>query len=145
MTDESPVSVLSDDECIALLRQQDIGRIVTRVADLVDVFPVNHVVDDDGSILFRTAEGTKLVELTINAQVLFEVDDHTDDEAWSVIVRGEATHADTTAEIEHADALGLIPWVPTLKYNLVRIVPTSFSGRRFRRTGEPERYGINVD
>lgn len=142
MTDEAPVTALSPDDCAMRLRSQQLGRIITRVGDVVDVFPVNYVVDDDDSLLFRTAEGTKLVELTVNTEVLFEVDDHTDDEAWSVVVRGSASHADTTAEIEHADALGLAPWIPTVKYNLVRITPRTLTGRWFRRGPEPERYGV---
>ena len=128
MTTENPVVRLSEEECWQRLRGSELGRLVTRVGDVIDIFPINYVVDGT-SIVFRTAEGSKLVELTVNDEVLFEVDEHTDADAWSVIVRGSAHVLDTLAEREAADGLGLRPWVPT--------------GRAFRRTGEPERYGVS--
>ncbi|MFS2279961.1 pyridoxamine 5'-phosphate oxidase family protein [Microbacterium sp. OR21] len=142
MTTEDPVVRLSEEECWQRLRGSELGRLVTRVGDVIDIFPINYVVDGT-SIVFRTAEGSKLVELTVNDEVLFEVDEHTDADAWSVIVRGSAHVLDTLAEREAADGLGLQPWVPTLKYNYVRISPSSLTGRAFRRTGEPERYGVS--
>lgn len=136
-----PVLVMSDDECWERLATQEVGRIVTRIADRVDIFPVNYVVDD-GSLLMRTAQGSKLFELTVNDEVLFEVDGHDDAHAWSVVVRGRAHALDTSAEVEHADSLGLRPWIPTLKHVYVRIVPESMSGRSFERGPEPDRYGV---
>ena len=108
---------------------------------MLDIFPVNYVVDD-GSVLFRTAQGSKLFELTVNDEVLFEVDDHTEAEAWSVIVRGRAHPLDRSADVERADGLGLQPWIPTLKYTYVRVDATSISGRAFHRGPEPDRYGV---
>lgn len=136
-----PVVALTDEQSWELLRGQELGRLVTRVGKVLDIFPVNYVVDE-GTVLFRTAQGSKLFELTVNDEVLFEVDDHTDTDAWSVIVRGRAHPLDTSAEVERADTLGLRPWIPTLKYHYVRIVPTSLSGRAFQRSEEPDRYGI---
>lgn len=136
-----PVVALSDEQCWERVRTQELGRLVTRVGEVLDIFPVNYVVDGE-SVLFRTAQGSKLFELTVNDEVLFEVDDHTDSDAWSVIVRGGAHRLDTLAEQERAESLGLAPWIPTLKYNFVRVDPTSVSGRAFRRTQEPERYGV---
>jgi nitroimidazol reductase NimA-like FMN-containing flavoprotein (pyridoxamine 5'-phosphate oxidase superfamily) len=142
MTEVSePVAVLSDDECWERLRTQELGRLVTRIGDRVDIFPVNFVVDGE-SVLFRTAQGSKLFELTANDEVLFEVDDHTDEAAWSVVVRGHARALDTFAEVERADTMPLQPWVPTLKYTYVRIVPHTVSGRSFDRGPEPDRYGV---
>ena len=135
------VAALSEAECWERLGQQELGRIVTRVGDVVDIFPVNYVVDAE-TIVIRTAEGSKLFELTVDDRVLFEVDDHTDAEAWSVVVRGRARRLDTSAEVAHADTLPLAPWVPTLKYNYVSIAPEVVSGRAFHRDPEPDRYGI---
>ena len=64
------VATLSDEECWQLLAGEELGRLVTRVGDVLDIFPVNYVVDED-TIVFRTAEGSKLVELTVNDEVLF--------------------------------------------------------------------------
>ena len=136
-----PVVALTDEQCWERLRSQELGRLVTHVGDVLDIFPVNFVVDGE-SLLFRTAPGSKLFELTVQDEVLFEVDDHTDTDAWSVIVRGRAHALDDSAEVERADGLGLRPWIPTLKYTYVRIDPVSLSGRAFRRSPEPDRYGV---
>lgn len=136
-----PVVRLTDEQCWERLRTQELGRLVTRVGDVIDIFPVNYVVDGE-SVLFRSAQGSKLFELTVRDEVLFEVDDHTDDGAWSVIVRGRAHALDTSAEVERADGLGLKPWIPTLKYTYVRVSADSLSGRAFERAPEPDRYGV---
>jgi hypothetical protein len=141
MEGTDPVAALTDAECWERLRGHELGRLVTRVGDVLDIFPVNYVVDGE-VILFRTAEGSKLFELTVNDEVLFEVDHYTEDDAWSVVVRGRAHRLDTAEEVERADGLGLRPWIPTLKYHYVRIAAHSLSGRAFPRGPEPERYGI---
>ncbi|TQK20389.1 pyridoxamine 5'-phosphate oxidase-like protein [Microbacterium sp. SLBN-154] len=138
---DDAVTALDDDQCWERLRDHRLGRLVTRVGDVLDIFPVNYVVDDE-TILFRTAEGSKLFELTVNDEVLFEVDDYSDEEAWSVVIRGRAQRLDTSAEVERADGLGLSPWIPTLKYVYVRIVAHAVSGRAFPRGPEPDRYGV---
>ena len=136
-----PVAILTPEQCWERLGAQQLGRIVTHVGDIIDIFPVNYVVDE-GEILFRTAEGSKLFELTVNDEVLFQVDDHTESDAWSVVIRGTARRLETDDEVQHADSLPLVPWIPTLKHNYVRIAPHQLSGRAFRRAEEPDRYGV---
>lgn len=135
------VSHLTDEQCWERLTQQQLGRLVTHVGEVFDIFPVNYVVDGQ-SIVFRTAEGSKLTELSINDAVLFEADRYTEEDAWSVVVRGHARRLETSSEVAAADTLPLKPWIPTLKYNYVRIEPASLSGREFRRGEEPDRYGV---
>ena len=141
MDNTSAISYLSDQECLDRLAEQELGRLVTAAGGVLDIFPVNYVVDGR-SVVFRTAEGSKLTELTINDEVLFEVDDYTDTDAWSVVVRGRAHRLETSDDVRAADELPLKPWIPTLKYNYVRIEADSLSGRDFRRGQEPDRYGI---
>ena len=136
-TDEGRVQELTADESWNRLRSQELGRLVTRVGEVIEVFPVNYVVDG-GSLLFRTAEGSKLAELTINDRVVFEVDDYTAADAWSVVVRGRARTLVDSDEITAADALPLRPWVPTLKREYVQIRAHEISGRSFERTPEPD-------
>ena len=136
-----PITPLSDAECWDRLAEQQLGRLVTRVGDVMDIFPVNYTVDGR-SVVFRTGEGSKLTELTVNDEVLFEVDEYTSTDAWSIVVRGSAQRLDDPDEVAAADRLPLTPWIPTVKYNYVRIVPTSLSGRDFLRGEEPDRYGI---
>ena len=90
MADEQgPITVLSDDESWHLLNSVSLGRLVTHIGDQLELFPVNFVTQD-GTVLFRTAEGTKLFSTVMNDKVLFEADDHTVAEGWSVIIRGTA-------------------------------------------------------
>src|SRR6056297_813299 len=80
--DTEPLQQLSESECWALLRDVDVARLATSTPDGgVDVFPVNHVVDR-GSIVFRTAVGTKLSNALEAREVVIEADNaagHADD------------------------------------------------------------------
>ena len=136
---ENPIEVLKEDEALELMGDQQLGRLVVRIKDDFDIYPLNYVVNE-GKIYFRTAEGSKLFTVSINDRVLFEADDHTEDKAWSVIVKGRARILQRTDEIQEADGLPLKPWLPTLKYNYVEITPEEISGRRFQLGEEPERY-----
>ena len=136
---ENPIEVLKEDEALELMGDQQLGRLVVRIKDDFDIYPLNYVVNE-GKIYFRTAEGSKLFTVSINDRVLFEADDHTEDKAWSVIVKGRARILQRTDEIQEADELPLKPWLQTLKYNYVEITPEEISGRRFQLGEEPERY-----
>ena len=76
-----------------------LGRLVTSVDGEPEIFPVNFVVQHR-TVLFRTAEGTKLVSAAINNNVVFEADDHNVAEGWSVIVRGVARTLGTDEEMQ---------------------------------------------
>jgi nitroimidazol reductase NimA-like FMN-containing flavoprotein (pyridoxamine 5'-phosphate oxidase superfamily) len=138
MTDErGPITVLSDDESWNLLKSAALGRLVTHIGDQLEIFPVNFVTQH-GTLLFRTAEGTKLFGAVMNDKVLFEVDDHTVAEGWSVVIRGTAHVLTASDEIHEADRAQLLPWVATEKLRYVRITPNEMSGRRFVFGPEPE-------
>lgn len=135
---EGAVDEFTAEECWTRLREDEVGRLAAAAAGQVDIFPINYYADGK-TILFRTAEGTKLLELTISGSVAFEIDGHTDIEAWSVVVKGSARALESQNEIAEADEMPLRPWVPTLKYTYVRITPTGITSRHFVRTPEPER------
>ena len=143
-TNEGLVEELSVEECWQLLNRTRLGRLAVSVRGEVDIFPVNFVVND-GALMFRTAPGSKLLELSVNPRVAFEADEHDDSFAASVVVKGEAERVEAQSEIDAADALPLTPWIPTLKYRWVRIRPTSITGRRFARAPEPDRYAVFDD
>ena len=108
-----------------------LGRLVTSVDGQPEIFPVNYVVQRH-TVLFRTAEGTKLVSTAINNRVLFEVDDHNVAEGWSVIIKGTARSLRTNEEIEEAERAQVLPWTASEKSHYVRIIPEVVTGRRFR-------------
>lgn len=135
----NPVEILGEDDCWELLLSANLGRLAVSVGGMPDIYPVNFVASDK-RLLFRTAEGTKLLELTVNHNVAFESDGVGREQAWSVVVKGTARVLDTRAEIDAAEQLPLRPLVPTLKYTWVEITPRSVSGRRFTLGPEPERF-----
>jgi nitroimidazol reductase NimA-like FMN-containing flavoprotein (pyridoxamine 5'-phosphate oxidase superfamily) len=131
MSDESnPVSVLPQSDCWNLLSSVTLGRLVTSVDGQPEIFPVNFVVQRR-TVLFRTAEGTKLMSAAINHNVLFEADDHNVAEGWSVVVKGVARILHDDDELAEAERGQILPWTSTTKQHYVRIRPLTVTGRRF--------------
>jgi uncharacterized protein len=122
---------LEPNDCWALLRSQDVGRVAVSIGDRPDIFPLNYVVDH-GTVVFRTAEGTKLAGALKGEAVAFEADGYEPDrgEAWSVVVKGHAEEISRHELLDSAD-LPLFPWHTAPKQRFVRIVPDEITGRRF--------------
>jgi len=122
---------LSVSESWELLREQLVGRLAVIVDDRPEIFPVNFLVDH-GSVVFRTAEGTKLAA-SVNRPVAFEVDgyDAASGEAWSVVVKGTAREIKNLYEVIDAVNLPLSSWHAAPKPRIVRIEPDAVTGRRF--------------
>lgn len=133
-----PILSLTDEQSWQLLENAQHGRLVVVVNGTADIFPVNYATQE-GTLVFRTAPGSKLAQVAVNESVVFETDGILSDEAWSVVVRGTAERLETSAEVAKAEELDLRPWVPTLKDNYVRIVPHEISGRHFEFGAHPER------
>lgn len=123
--------VLLTHECWELLRRQEVGRLAVMVGDRPEIFPVNFVVDH-GTVVFRTASGSKLAALIDGALVAFEVDGWTHDEAFSVVVKGRGREVDNRDELFDAVELPLFPWHTSHKPHFVRIEAEMVTGRRFR-------------
>lgn len=132
-----PTSILSLTECWELLDGSPVGRLVTNVDGQSEIFPVNFAVQGR-TILFRTAEGTKLVSAAINDRVLFEVDGYSALEGWSVIVKGLTRTLRTEEELAEAEQARLRPWTSAAKQHFVRIRPLNVTGRRFVFDPEPD-------
>jgi len=135
--DRPPMRELATAECWERLGSVPYGRVATTAAGEIDIFPVNHGVDRQ-SIVFRTAPGTKLLELTIRQNVAFEVDGYDGIEAFSVVVKGIADEFDREAEVTEAERLGIEPWAPGEKDRWVRITPQDIQGRAFTLARTPE-------
>jgi len=127
------VTTLRDDECWRLLAATEVGRLAVAVAGEPDIFPINFVVDGP-TVVFRTAEGTKLAALTVASRVALEVDgyDAGSGEAWSGVVKGTAERHEHLTDIYAAEGLPLFPWQSGPKQWFVRIGRTTVTGRRFR-------------
>ena len=128
MTDQV-VTELSPEECWEMLRDEEFGRLAYLLAGEVHITPINYAVEG-GSLLFRTAEGNKLLAVVMGSDVALEIDQYGEDRARSVVVRGPARLLPED-EAHRAENVPLRPWVPTLKYNVVEIEPKVVSGRAF--------------
>ena len=121
---------LDEAECWELLRRHEFGRLAFHLAEEVHIAPINYAVDGD-TLLFRTAEGSKLLAVVMNEDVAFEIDEYDERSARSVIVKGRARLLPED-EAHRSENIPLRPWVdPDTKYNVVEIVPTKISGRQF--------------
>lgn len=128
MTDEY-VTELSQDECWEMLREEEFGRLAFRLVDEVHITPINYAADGE-TLLFRTAEGNKLLSVVMGSEVAFEIDRYGEDAARSVVVRGSARLLPEDEE-HRSENVPLRPWVPSLKYNVVEITPKVITGRAF--------------
>jgi uncharacterized protein len=128
----NPVEELSLSECWDLLRREVVGRLAVAIADIPDIFPINYIVDH-GSIVFRSAPGTKLAAAVLGRGVALEIDgyDTVDTTAWSVVVKGAAKRIESMMDYIEADDLPLFPWHAAPKPDIVRIEPEIVTGRRF--------------
>lgn len=144
MSDIQPTTYLSEEECWERLGGTEFGRLAYHLADEVHIAPINYAVDGQ-TLVFRTAEGSKLLGVVMNTDVAFEIDD-VDEEAesaWSVIARGAARILEGQ-EARDADNLRLRPWVDTRKFNVVSIAVSELTGRQFH-LARPWRHMLPVE
>jgi uncharacterized protein len=141
--DRFGTEVLETNVCWELLRSSEVGRLAVSITDHPDIFPINYVVDR-GTVVFRTAEGTKLAASVLGRAVAFEIDGYDKDrgEAWSVVIKGRATEIERMQDVFDALDLPLFPWHTSPKHRFVRVEPFDISGRRFhvadwRAEGQP--------
>ena len=129
------MAILDPDECWSLLGRTEVGRLAVAISNHPDIFPVNFVVDRR-TVVFRTAEGTKLAAAVLGTAVAFEVDgyDTASGEAWSVVIKGWASEIESMYALFDAEDLPLFPWNAAPKHRFVRITPAQLTGRRFTVT-----------
>jgi nitroimidazol reductase NimA-like FMN-containing flavoprotein (pyridoxamine 5'-phosphate oxidase superfamily) len=129
MSEQEAFGVMAPQECWEMLRANEFGRLAFHLTGEVHLAPINYAVDGE-TLLFRTAEGSKLLGVVMNPDVAFEIDEFDEHHARSVVVRGVARHLGE-AEEHRAENVPLRPWVADLKYDVVEIRPTEISGRTF--------------
>jgi nitroimidazol reductase NimA-like FMN-containing flavoprotein (pyridoxamine 5'-phosphate oxidase superfamily) len=129
VAEEEGVTQLSVEQCWEMLRANEFGRLAFRLVDEVHITPINYAVDHE-ALLFRTAEGNKLLSVAMGSEVAFEIDEYDEESARSVVVRGKPRLLGED-EAHRAENTPLRPWVSALKYNVVEIVPEAVTGRAF--------------
>lgn len=130
------IEALTDEQCWKLLEKDGVGRLATAVLDRAtgkvtpDIFPINfHVFEQ--RILFRTAPGSKLIDLTAQPTVAFQTDGHRGRKHWSMVVHGTARRMAFDSDIQESGVLDLQSTLPTEKWNYVRIDVDTITGIRF--------------
>lgn len=129
--DRNGLEVLSRGECLRLLAQSRVGRVVVTDRALPAAFPVNFsLLDED--IVFMTTTGSKLEAAEGEEVMAFEADeiDPVLHGGWSVLVQGLASVVTDPDELTQVRALGLEPWAPGGHFQFVRIRAELVSGRR---------------
>ena len=123
---------LSQEECVGLLGRAQLGRVALSVGALPVILPVNYAVFE-GSIVLRTAPGTKLSAALVGAVVGFEIDSMAPDHAsgWSVLVVGHAHEVRDDATLARLRRLPLEAWAPDHRDHFVEIPMERVSGRAF--------------
>lgn len=103
---------LSEGECWQRLENGIIGRVLLNVNALPTALPVNYRVLD-GTIVFRSVNGSKLVVALERSIVGFEVDalDEMARTGWSVVAVGQARVITDPDELDRAAAAGIDTWV----------------------------------
>jgi len=125
------IAVLDVPTCWRLVGGEEVGRLAVSVDRRPDIFPVNYAVDE-ATIVFRTAEGTKLSAVFVDSAVAFEVDgyDAATGTAWSVVIKGHAAEVPMHELLDDL-AFPLSSWTATPKPRFMRVVPDEITGRRF--------------
>ncbi|HZB33276.1 MAG TPA: pyridoxamine 5'-phosphate oxidase family protein [Streptosporangiaceae bacterium] len=148
MNVDSGLEMLSPEECISLAATMPIGRIVFTDRALPAVQPVNFLIED-GSVIIRTTQGSKLATATRNAIVAFEIDefDRRSQAGWSVTMIGRAQSVHDPAESARLARLPLHTWASGPQDRFIRIRPEQISGRRLpasaRCTGHHPQHPAN--
>ena len=135
-TPHDTVQELDEVQAWEFLTAHRIGRLAIVIGGEPDIFPVNYVVYGQ-SLVFRTAEGCKLLAASLGGRMACQVDEWTHEGAVSVLAHG-TPHVMEGEERESATSLELDPWVPTHKEHWVRLEVDEVTGRRFRFGPEPE-------
>lgn len=122
---------LDVDTCLGLLSRHHFGRVAVNDAHGPVVLPVNYLIDR-GSVVFRTAEGTKLDAAVAEQAVGFEVDevDEATRSGWSVLIRGTIEEVVDADELDRLRLQPLSPFVGGERERFVRIWSSSITGRR---------------
>ena len=124
-------SGISPARCVELLQTQTVGRVAWQAADAPEILPVTYVWHEN-SVIFRTSPYGPLSELSQPTDVAFEIDevDQQRHQGWSVVVHGRAQGVARPDEVVRLWAVSGVPWAPGMRNLLIRITPTTLSGRQ---------------
>jgi len=131
---------LSEAECMQLLANGGLGRLVYNNRYGPAALPVTYRIDGESIVLgtwdpalfdedLRTGIAHAEYEVAVEADQI----DPEAREGWFVLARGPAHHLDTEAERAPIIGTGLEPWVEGVPAHFIRVNPTRTWGNRILR------------
>jgi len=131
VTVHEPVE-LSVEECLALLRSNDVGRVAFTTPSGPRIVPVNYAMHDE-TIVFRTTPYSELGSHGPKSKVAFEADqlNYAKHEGWSVVAVGTAEVVEDPDEV-HRIKVGWDPepWAAGARHLYLRLRWRDITGRR---------------
>jgi nitroimidazol reductase NimA-like FMN-containing flavoprotein (pyridoxamine 5'-phosphate oxidase superfamily) len=131
MLENNAFRALDRRECLRLLAEVPVGRVVYTRQALPAVLPINFSLDADASVLLFTSAGSDLMRAIDGVVVAFEADEFDAEtrSGWSVVVTGRATAVTDPAEHQRLSRTGRQSWMPVRDGVFVRIESTLVTGR----------------
>ncbi|MFB6960152.1 pyridoxamine 5'-phosphate oxidase family protein [Streptomyces sp. NPDC056309] len=131
MSDNDGFRSMDRQECLSLMAEVPVGRVVYTRQALPAVLPVNFALAADASVLLRTSAGSGLVRAVDGVVVAFEADafDAESRSGWSVVVTGRATVVTDPVEHERLMRTGPRSWMPIEEDVFIRIEAAMVTGR----------------
>jgi len=129
--DWAGLTVLRVEECVDKLRAAPVARLGFVDAGEPVILPVN-IAWHDGSIIFRTAHGSKLGAAMMGYPVCVQVDawDAMEHRGFSVLAKGTAEEVVDDESIAEFERLPVRPWSrPDLRTHWVRVRVNDLTGR----------------
>ena len=136
------LDVLNRRQCLDLLQDVRVGRLVFTEDALPAVQPVNFRLWRD-DVVIRVAGGAKLAAATDKRVVAFEADELDPDlrTGWSVTVLGHAQELTEVDELVEVAGTFVEPWAEGRRDHFVRIRSEKITGRQFRDRRHPHYVG----
>ncbi|MFJ7151340.1 pyridoxamine 5'-phosphate oxidase family protein [Streptomyces sp. NPDC100445] len=130
MLHDGDLHPLDRQDCLRLLGEAPVGRVVHTERALPAVLPVGCCLDADSSVVLRTAGASGLVRAVDGTVVAFEADefDAVTRSGWSVVVTGRATVVTDAAERARLRERGPDSWMPGRAGTFVRIEAEMVTG-----------------
>ncbi|MBY0286107.1 pyridoxamine 5'-phosphate oxidase family protein [Mycolicibacterium tusciae] len=139
MPNTQELDVLNRRQCLDLLQDVRVGRLIFTEDALPAVQPVNFRIWRD-DVVIRVAGGAKLAAASDNLVVAFEADELDPDlrSGWSVTVVGHAQPITAVDDLVEIAGTFVQPWVQGRRDHFIRIRTEKITGRRFRERGLPQ-------
>lgn len=139
MPNAQELDVLNRRQCLDLLQDVRVGRLIFTEDALPAVQPVNFRMWRD-DVVIRVAGGAKLAAACDNLVVAFEADELDPDlrSGWSVTVVGHAQPITAVEDLVEIAGTFVQPWVQGRRDHFIRIRTEKITGRRFRERGLPQ-------